>query len=74
MATTPPTKEERDANLDKLLSAVQEWSNKEVTRLENEVKYMRAILKGRGAQATGTRNLAKASALVVDEIDAFISA
>ena len=67
----PPTKVQRDANLDALQAAVQEWGKKEQVRLENEVKFMRAVLQGWKSSAVGTQNLAAASALLQKEISAF---
>lgn len=69
----PPTKDERDANLDALQTAVNEWGEKERSRLENEVKFMRAVLLGRtGSEEAGTKALDSASALLQAEIDDFI--
>lgn len=72
MATRPPTKAERDANLDALQAAVDEWAQTEQTRLENEVKFMRSVLQGRAASDTGTKNLAATATLLQVEIDQFI--
>jgi len=74
MAKLPPTKDARDANLDALQSAADEWGKKEKERLENEVKFMRAVLKGRtGSEKAGTQNLDALSKLLQSEIDAFIA-
>jgi len=73
MAILPPTKKARDANLDALQKAVDEWSDKERKRLENEVQFMRKVLKGRGASDAGTKNLDTASKLVQGEISVFLS-
>jgi len=69
----PPSKEARDANLDKLQQAVNEWAQKEVTRLENETQFLRAVLAGRGAQGAASGNLATSSSLVFAEVDEFLS-
>jgi hypothetical protein len=73
MSVNPPTQKERDANLDTLQKAVDEWSKREQTRLENEVKFMRAVLAGRGVTETGTQNLAVANAFMQLEIIQFIN-
>ena len=71
---TPPTRKERDANLDALQNAADEWADKELTRLENEVKFMRAVLMGRtGSEKAGTESLDSASAILQAEIDEFIA-
>jgi len=72
MATTPPTKQDRDANLEALRTAVNQWSNKEITRLDHEAKFFRSVLQGRGANDVGTKNMSKASALTMVEINSFI--
>jgi len=73
MATQPPTKDERDANLDALQEAVNTWAADEQTRLENEVAFMRKVMEGRGATDASSKNLSEASSLVVAEIDAFLA-
>lgn len=72
MATKPPTEAERNANLDALQSAIDEWAESEKNRLENEVKFMRSVLQGRGASDTGTKNLATTSDLLVAEVNEFL--
>lgn len=74
MARQVPTKAERDAHLDELKSAVQEWGDKEKTRIENEVKFMRAVLKGRtGSEEAGTQNLITLESLLEREIEDFLA-
>ena len=73
MAKRPPLKEDRDAHLDALSDAVKEWGQKEQDRLENEVKFMRAVLMGRtGSEEAGTAALDAASALLQAEINDFL--
>lgn len=74
MARRPPSREERDAHLDELKQAVQTWGDKEKARLENEVKFMRAVLQGRAAsEQAGTQNLLKLQNLLELEISDFLS-
>lgn len=73
MARRPPTKDQRDANLDSLKTAVDEWGKKVQDRLENEVKFMRAVIDQRGSKAAGTKTLDEASALLQAEINDFIA-
>jgi hypothetical protein len=74
MAKLPPTKAERDANLDSLKSAVKTWGDKEKARLENEVKFVRAVLKGRtGSEKAGTQNLDTLQAILKLEVEDFIA-
>ena len=73
MATSPPTRAARDANLDALQAAVDEWAESEITRLDNETQFLRAVLQGRsGSKELAQKNLASAGALLQAEIDAFI--
>jgi hypothetical protein len=72
MSTQAPTKDARDANLDALKKAVDEWAKTETARLENEVKFLRSVLLGRGASEAGTKNLEEVSKLLQAEIDEFI--
>ena len=73
MARRPPTKQQRDANLDSLKTAVDEWGKTVQDRLENEVKFMRAVINKRGAEVVGTKTLDEASALLQAEINDFIA-
>ena len=73
MGSIPPTRAERDANLNALKSAVDEFVSSERTRLEEENKFLRAVLDARGgAPDASQRNLASAGKLVQTEIDAFV--
>jgi len=78
MATKLPTEAERNANLDALQKAVDQWADSEKIRLENEVKFMRAVLQGRGAVPgeggvyAGTSNLSTTSTLLQAEVDQFL--
>jgi hypothetical protein len=74
VATSPPTRADRDANLDALQAAVDEWAESEITRLDNETQFLRAVLQGRtGSKELAQKNLASAGALLQAEIDAFIA-
>jgi hypothetical protein len=72
MSATPPTKDQRDANLDALKKATKDWADKEIKRLENETKFLRAVISGRGASENGTQNLYIVKDLAVGEIDEFL--
>ena len=74
MAKTPPTETDRNAHLDALKTAVDEWAETEKTRLDNEVMFLKAVLKGRKASNTGTKNLATSSTLLQSEINDFLNA
>ena len=72
MASKIPTRQERDANLDKLQQSVQKWAEKEKTRIENETTFLRAVKQGRGAANAVKQNLLRGELAVIDEINAFL--
>ena len=73
MARLAPTQVERDDNLKALKAAFDEWVGKEQVRLDNEVKFLRAVLQGRGMSSAAARNLQKALGNAVTEINQFMS-
>lgn len=73
MARVPPTKEDRDANLETLRTAVNEYVEQESIRLDNESKFMRAVLDGRAVQKTATVNLREGARLVSSEIEEYLT-
>lgn len=72
MAKLAPTIDARNSNLDSLQTAVDEWADTEVTRLDNETKFLRAVLQGRGASDIGTKNLESTASLVQEAISEYI--
>jgi hypothetical protein len=72
MANEQPTVDERNANLDKLEQATNDWATAEQKRLEDEVAFLRKVQKGRGAEDATTANLAQVTELVQLEIDQFL--
>ena len=72
MAKIPPNEAYRNANLDALKARVDEWAESEKARLDNEVMFLKAILEGRKASNTGTKNLATSSKLLQVEIADFL--
>jgi hypothetical protein len=73
MATKVPTKTERDENLETLRKETKKWAENAIKRLDNEAKFMRAVVKGRtGSEELGSLNLFEASKVVQAEIDSFI--
>lgn len=73
MGTSPPSTEQRNANLDELKAKVQEWVDKEKERLDNENQFMQAVLKGRGVQDPKVLNLNEAVLATADEINDFLT-
>ena len=67
-----PDKATRDANLDVLKSSADEYISSEITRLDNETKFLRAVLAGRGGNAAAALNLQAAATLIQTEVDEFL--
>jgi len=72
MAITPPSTTDRDKNLEALKQAAKDWFDKEQKRLDNETKFLRSVLQGRGLQETGSKNLEAVTAVVIEEINSFL--
>jgi hypothetical protein len=73
VAKSPPDKDIRDANLDALKSAVSEYVDKEMERLDNEDAFLKEVLKGRGSSEAASKNLAEATRVASVSIDAFLT-
>lgn len=64
----------RNAQLDQLKEAVDEWHEAETARLEDERDFLKSFLRGRtGSERLSRRNAAEAEALVNDDITSFLS-
>jgi hypothetical protein len=67
-------REARDARLDRLQTALDEWHENERTRLENEATFLKSVLRGRtGSERLSRENTAEAEVLVVDDITSFLT-
>jgi hypothetical protein len=71
MAYYTPQLDARDANLEKLRTAVEEWYKKEKERLEEEVQFLRAVQEGRGSTGVEALLLGKMKDLTMVEVQAF---
>lgn len=67
------TKEERNARLDELQSAVEAWAKAETKRLTDQVTLSKRMLKGRGAERLAAASVQAVSDLTVDEINSFLT-
>lgn len=72
MSKVAPTVDARNANLDALQTAIDEWVESETSRLDHETRFLRAVLQGRGASDLGTKNLESALSLVQEAISQYI--
>lgn len=72
MAGSTPTREERDANLDALQTALDSWYDKEKERLETEVQFLKDVREGRETTNVEALNLSTVTELAVAEVKAFL--
>lgn len=69
-----PSASERNARLDLLSVAVEDWALRRKQYLETHVDFAKRVLKGRtGAERMNKAMLDQASALSVDELDQFLT-
>lgn len=69
------SKEERDARIDALLKATQQWAEKRRKELRGRADVGKKILKGRtGSERLAQNSVQAAANLVVDEIEDFLLA
>lgn len=67
-------REARDALLDRLKQAADDWHTKEKGRLEDEATFLKSFLRGRTGSARLSReNTAAAEVLVIDDIATFLT-
>ncbi len=67
-------KEARDARLDELATATTEWAAKKRKRLQDQVAFSKALLKGRtGGERLNNTVVTSATNLLVDELNDFLT-
>lgn len=70
--TTP--KERRDELLDDLLDAVEEYYDAEVSRIDDEVTFLKSVMRGRtGSERLNRSNSARAQVLSINDIESFLA-
>lgn len=63
----------RDALLDRLKTAFDQWHDSETKRLTDEVTFLKSVLKGRtGSERVARANTAQAEVLVINDISTFL--
>lgn len=73
MATRAQT-DARNTRLRELLTAVREWHESERTRLENEVEFMKSVLRGRtGAERLRAGTATELQGVVANELQMFLA-
>lgn len=66
--------EDRDAKLDRLKEAFDDWYDREKSRLEDEATYLKSVLRGRtGSERLAQENTAEAEVLVTNDIESFLA-
>lgn len=66
---------DRDARLDSLLTATQDWAKKRRKELQNRIDVSKQILRGRtGSERLAQDSVDAASSVVVEEIEDFLLA
>lgn len=67
-------RERRDQLLDDLQAAVDEWGDAEEKRINDEVKFMRSVLKGRtGSERLAAANSAETQAVLAHDVEDFLT-
>jgi hypothetical protein len=68
------TAEERNARLDELGAAIQEWATARRKQLNKQVSFSKRLLKGRtGSERLAQASVESASSLTVDQINDFLT-
>lgn len=74
MPSTQATIDARNRLLDDLKSALDEWHDKEIKRIDDEVTFVKSVLRGRtGSERLSRSNTEQARVLVIDDITSFLT-
>lgn len=74
MTDSQASLEARNALLDELKSALDDWRDQEVKRIDDEVTFAKSVLRGRtGSERLSRSNTTEARILVVDDINSFLA-
>jgi len=72
--TTQSDTTRRNAILEELETAVEDWFRVEEKRITDEVAFVKSVLRGRtGSERLSRSNTAEANVLVRDDINSFLS-
>lgn len=72
--TTQSDTARRNAILDALQSALTEWADSEEKKVEDEVSFLKSVLRGRtGSERLARSNTQEAAILVIDDISSFLT-
>lgn len=74
MPESQASTEARNALLDQLKEAVEDWHKKEIKRIDDEVTFVKSVLRGRtGSERLSRSNTEQARVLVIDDITSFLA-
>lgn len=66
--------ERRNALLDELKEALDEWADDAEEKTQDEIDFMKSVLRGRtGSERLARSNTTEARVLVIDDIDSFLT-
>lgn len=66
--------ERRNALLDELKEALDEWAEQEEEKIQDEIDFMKSVLRGRtGSERLARSNTTEARVLVLDDIQSFLT-
>lgn len=66
--------EARDAILDELKEATEDWFEAESSRINDEVTFLKSVLRGRtGSESVARSNTSEARVLVLNDIGSFLT-
>lgn len=72
--TQQADKNARDALLDELATAVEEWYEAEIALIDQEEAFLKSVLRGRtGSERLASSNTEEAGLLVIDDLGSFLS-
>ncbi len=72
--TTDPRTQQRDQLLDSLKTAADEWYEEEKKRIEDEVAFLKSVLRGRtGSDRLSRSNTTQGTVLAIDDITSFLA-
>lgn len=69
-----PRRVARDQLLDELATAADDWFNAEKKRIDDEVAFLKSVLRGRtGSDRLSRSNTAQGTVLAVNDINSFLA-
>lgn len=72
--TTDPRTQRRDQLLDELRTAADQWYQAEKKRIEDEVTFLKSVLRGRtGSDRVAKSNTNRGTVLAVNDINSFLA-